>query len=91
MATQTKTAIANFSDDLLQLQKPVYSSLTVAILQQLLILEGYGTLPDGTTLPVTGNYLDETVTAVENFQQAMGLTVDGVVGANTWAALVPNQ
>ncbi|MBD2505175.1 hypothetical protein [Anabaena azotica] len=33
MATQTKTAIANLSDDLLQLQKPVYSSLTVAILR----------------------------------------------------------
>ena len=56
MATETKIAIANLTDDLLQLQKPVYSSLTVAILQQLLILEGYGTLPDGTTLPVTGNY-----------------------------------
>lgn len=91
MATETKIAIANLTDDLLQLQKPVYSSLTVAILQQLLIFEGYATLPDGTTLPVTGNYLDETVTAVENFQQAMGLSVDGVVGANTWAALVPNQ
>ncbi|MBD2504903.1 peptidoglycan-binding domain-containing protein [Anabaena azotica] len=91
MATENKIAIANLTDDLLQLQKPVYSSLTVAILQQLLISEGYGNLPDGTTLPVTGNYLDETVTAVENFQQAMGLSVDGVVGANTWTALVPNQ
>ncbi|MBD2503325.1 peptidoglycan-binding protein [Anabaena azotica FACHB-119] len=50
-----------------------------------------GVSTDGTTLPVTGNYVDETVTAVENFQQAMGLTVDGVVGANTWAALIRNQ
>ncbi|MBD2342261.1 peptidoglycan-binding protein [Calothrix sp. FACHB-156] len=91
MTKATKTAIANLSDDLLQLQQPIYSSLTVAILQQLLILEGYGTLPDGTTLPITGNFLDETTTAVKNFQQAVGLSPDGVVGANTWAALVPNS
>ncbi|MBD2451953.1 peptidoglycan-binding protein [Nostoc sp. FACHB-152] len=90
MTTETKTANTNLTDDLLQIQKPMYSSLTVAILQQLLVLEGYGTLPDGTTLPVTGNFLDETVTAVENFQRAMGLSVDGIVGANTWAALLPN-
>jgi peptidoglycan hydrolase-like protein with peptidoglycan-binding domain len=90
MTTVTKIAIANLNDDLAQLQQPTSSSLAVAILQQLLILEGYGTLPDGTTLPVTGNFLDETTTAVKNFQQAMGLSPDGIVGANTWAALVPN-
>ncbi|WP_341528469.1 peptidoglycan-binding domain-containing protein [Nostoc sp. UHCC 0302] len=90
MATVTKTAITNLNDDLQQVQQPTYSSLTVAVLQQLLILEGYGTLPDGTALPVTGNFLDETTTAVKNFQQAIGLSPDGVVGANTWAALVPN-
>ncbi|MBD2520728.1 peptidoglycan-binding protein [Nostoc sp. FACHB-973] len=90
MTTVTKIAIANLNDDLAQLQQPTSSSLAVAVLQQLLILEGYGTLPDGTTLPVTGNFLDETTTAVKNFQQAMGLSQDGIVGANTWAALVPN-
>ncbi|MBD2527388.1 peptidoglycan-binding protein [Nostoc sp. FACHB-133] len=90
MTTVTKIAIANLNDDLAQLQQPTSSSLAVAVLQQLLILEGYGTLPDGTTLPVTGNFLDETTTAVKNFQQAMGLSPDGIVGVNTWAALVPN-
>lgn len=32
MTTETKTANTNLTDDLLQIQKPMYSSLTVAIL-----------------------------------------------------------
>ncbi|AZM51960.1 glycosyltransferase [Streptomyces sp. WAC 01529] len=32
---------------------------------------------------------DATLAAVKNFQQSVGLTADGFVGPNTWAALHP--
>ncbi len=32
---------------------------------------------------------DGTLAAVKNFQQSVGLTADGFVGPNTWAALHP--
>lgn len=81
MTVSTKPAIANLVDDLPTLQEGD-SSVGVAILQQLLILEGYGT-----NLPVTGFFGDQTNAAVLNFQQAMGLQQDGVVGPDTWNAL----
>jgi len=87
MTADSRSAIASLNNDLPTLQQPIYSSLAVAILQQILIIEGYGTLPDGSTLPITGNFLNETNIAVLNFQQAMGLVQDGVVGPSTWAAL----
>lgn len=77
----TKPAIANLIDDLPTLQEGS-ASVAVAVLQQLLILEGYGA-----NLPVTGFFGDETNTAVLNFQQAMGLQQDSVVGPDTWNGL----
>ncbi len=70
------------TNDLPTLAQPMYGSLAVAILQPLLILQGYGE-----NLPVTGNFLNETTAAVINFQQAQGLQQDGIVGPNTWTAL----
>jgi peptidoglycan hydrolase-like protein with peptidoglycan-binding domain len=37
--------------------------------------------------PITGVFDASLQTSVENFQQAMGLTVDGIVGPATWAKL----
>lgn len=81
MTVSTKSAIANLVDNLPTLEEGDLS-VGVAILQQLLILEGYGI-----NLPITGFFGDETNAAVLNFQQAMGLQQDGVVGPNTWNAL----
>lgn len=81
MTITTKSAIANLVDDLPTLQVGS-SSVAVAILQQLLILEGYGE-----NLSVTGFFGDETNAAVLNFQQVMGLRQDGVVGPVTWNGL----
>ena len=85
MNATTKVSIANLTDDLPNLQEGT-SSVAVAILQQLLIQEGYGT-----NLPVTGFFGNETQTAVLNFQQTMGLQQDGIVGENTWNALAQFQ
>lgn len=81
----TKADIADLVDDLPNLEEGV-SSLSVAILQQLLILEGYGS-----TLPVTGFFGSETNAAVLNFQQLMGLQQDGIVGPHTWGALAQSS
>lgn len=81
MTITKKIAIANLVDDLPTLQEG-NSSVAVAVLQQLLVLEGYGA-----NLPITGFYGNETNAAVLNFQQAMGLQQDGVVGPNTWNVL----
>lgn len=56
----------------------------VVELQAMLVLLGYF---GG---PVDGNYQSSTATAVANFQQAAGLVPDGVMGPNTWAALLPS-
>ncbi|MGB3517154.1 MAG: peptidoglycan-binding protein [Elainellaceae cyanobacterium] len=58
--------------------------VSVAQVQAMLTLLGYY------TGPVDGQYQDSTAIAVATFQQAAGLAVDGVMGANTWAALLPN-
>ncbi|TVQ17031.1 MAG: peptidoglycan-binding protein [Leptolyngbya sp. DLM2.Bin15] len=55
----------------------------VAQVQAMLTLLGYY------TGPVDGQYQDSTAIAVATFQQAAGLMVDGVMGPNTWAALLP--
>jgi peptidoglycan hydrolase-like protein with peptidoglycan-binding domain len=39
--------------------------------------------------PITGIFDAGLETAVKNFQSAQGLTVDGIVGPMTWAALPP--
>ena len=54
---------------------------SVERIQRLLNKKGYG------PLDVDGIYGNATRTAVERFQMAMGLVVDGIVGPNTMAAL----
>lgn len=81
MTTTVKAEIANLPDDVPTLELGNFG-LSVAILQQLLNLEGYA------NLLITGYFGNDTHTAVLNFQQAMGLSQDGVVGADTWGALV---
>jgi putative peptidoglycan binding protein len=53
----------------------------VVWLQEHLVSVGYATAVDGDFGPTTQ-------TAVEQFQSARGLTVDGIVGPATWAALL---
>lgn len=57
---------------------------SVKALQTLLILRGYKLPKYG----ADGDFGSETVAAVKQFQKAAKLTVDGVVGAKTWKALV---
>ena len=52
-------------------------------LQQLLIGKGYSCGSKGTD----GIFGEDTLYAVKKFQQACGLTMDGIVGPKTWAAL----
>jgi len=42
---------------------------------------------DGVSIGIDGDFGPETTTAVQDFQREFGLTVDGVVGPVTWAAL----
>ncbi|MFB8039182.1 peptidoglycan-binding protein, partial [Streptomyces sp. NPDC056004] len=41
----------------------------------------------GTTVGIDGSFGPATVTAVHNYQTSRGLTADGIVGPDTWAAL----
>ncbi|MCX4531699.1 peptidoglycan-binding protein [Streptomyces sp. NBC_01669] len=41
----------------------------------------------GTTVDTDGSFGPESVTAVRTYQSGHGLTVDGIVGSGTWAAL----
>ncbi len=45
----------------------------------------------GETVAVNGGFGHQTQTAVEDFQLAHGLVVDGVIGPQTWAALLQYQ
>ena len=50
-------------------------------LQQYLNKNGYN-------LDVDGGFGDKTLSAVRDYQQKNGLTVDGIVGSNTWESLL---
>ncbi len=41
--------------------------------------------------PVDGDFGGGTLAAVKAFQRSKGLQVDGVVGPDTWAALLPGS
>jgi Putative peptidoglycan binding domain len=45
----------------------------------------------GYTIGVNGNFGSKTLTDVEAFQTAHGLTADGIIGPETWAALLRYQ
>lgn len=59
------------------------SGMAVSALQSALISRGF---PCGST-GVDGKFGNATLSAVKQFQQYSGLTVDGIVGPKTWAAL----
>lgn len=76
-------------------QKPVQAMPTlrkgdkgdyVSILQNKLLVRGYK-LP---RFGADGDFGNETLEAVKQFQRDHGLTADGVVGAKTWGALESN-
>ena len=76
-------------------QKPVHTMPTlrkgdkgdyVSILQNKLLVRGYK-LP---RFGADGDFGNETLEAVKQFQRDHGLTADGVVGAKTWGALESN-
>lgn len=58
---------------------------SVEAVQRLLHTMGYDL---GTRDPFDGNFGPKTQTAVRAFQQAKGLTADGIVGRQTWSALL---
>lgn len=57
------------------------SGLNVSTIQRLLVHRGYSVIPDG----VLG---DDTDSAIRSFQERSGLSVDGIVGQDTWRQLV---
>lgn len=56
----------------------------VKLLQELLNSYGY-------SLKVDGDFGIRTDAAVKQFQKSRGLVADGIVGAKTWNALLPQQ
>ena len=59
----------------------------VTLAQTLLIQRGYDLAPYG----ADGKFGAKTETAVKAFQRKNGLTADGIIGRNTWAALEEGQ
>jgi murein L,D-transpeptidase YcbB/YkuD len=57
----------------------------VEVLQRILSTYGYNL---GSNNPFDGDFGSKTEAAVKAYQKANGLTVDGIVGAKTWAALL---
>lgn len=59
----------------------------VSLVQTLLNALGYKGA-NGKSLTTDGQFGNNTLTAVKNFQKAHGFTCDGIVGALTWGALL---
>ncbi len=55
----------------------------VLLVQQALKAQGFD-------VPTTGNFDPATDAAVRAYQQQFGLTVDGLVGRETWTSLLPD-
>ncbi|MBO5797587.1 MAG: peptidoglycan-binding protein, partial [Clostridia bacterium] len=70
-----------------ELLRPGDTGIGVATLQQYLLVVGYfdNELP---TVTINGEFDAQTEQAVRAFQQQQGLAVDGLVGRDTWNALV---
>ena len=60
----------------------------VKTVQRLLLALGFKMRNGLTTYGVDGSFGTATENAVKNFQNAKGLMQDGIVGTNTWAALL---
>ena len=68
---------------LLKKTSPLMKGEDVKFVQQKLVDLGYDIGNSG----VDGQYGNDTVSAVKEFQKDYGLSVDGIVGSNTWNAL----
>jgi peptidoglycan hydrolase-like protein with peptidoglycan-binding domain len=60
---------------------------SVKLIQTLLKGLGY-TNADGSALKIDGDAGSNTVHAITQYQKSHNLTVDGIAGAKTWAALI---
>ncbi len=76
-----------YNKDELPVLKKGAKSVWVNLLQRLLIAQGYNC---GSAGP-DGDFGSGTYNAVVAFQRAKGLTVDGIVGKNTWTELTKIQ
>lgn len=86
MAAQDATGTANTNGVVVTLQvlKKGSEGAQVKTLQTMLKGLGYNLGIWG----IDGDFGAQTASAVEKFQKSKGLTVDGIVGAKTWAALL---
>ena len=83
-------APTEYADVSLPVLRRGMTALSIAVAQLLLIRHGFscgGSVVDGEE-QLTGQYGSGTEEAVRAFQRAKGLTADGVIAADTWAALL---
>lgn len=73
----------------IEIRRLVYNDICaeVSVVQTLLNALGYKGA-NGKSLTTDGNFGNNTIFAVKNFQKAHGFTTDGIVGALTWGALL---
>lgn len=86
----TPIAPTEYADVSLPVLRRGMTALSIAAAQLLLIRHGYscgGPIVDGEE-QVTGQYGSGTEEAVRAFQRAKGLSADGMISADTWAALL---
>ena len=88
--TSTPIAPTEYADVSLPVLRRGMTALSIAVAQLLLIRHGYscgGNIVNGVE-ELDGVYGSGTEEAVRAFQRAKGLTADGVISADTWAALL---
>ena len=86
----------NYEEDevtvILSVLKSGSKGVQVKSVQRMLNGDGLGyTSNDGKRLKVDGVYGDKTIQAINKLQKKRGLTVDGIVGANTWSELLKGK